>query len=32
MRVFVAGATVLAIQNGDAGVYNIVDDEPAPSR
>jgi 2-alkyl-3-oxoalkanoate reductase len=27
-----AAATVLALERGDAGVYNIVDDEPAPVR
>jgi nucleoside-diphosphate-sugar epimerase len=27
-----AAATVLAIEHGDAGIYNIVDDEPAPVR
>jgi nucleoside-diphosphate-sugar epimerase len=26
-----AAATVLAIEHGGAGIYNIVDDEPAPS-
>jgi 2-alkyl-3-oxoalkanoate reductase len=27
-----ASATALAIERGDPGVYNIVDDEPAPVR
>jgi 2-alkyl-3-oxoalkanoate reductase len=27
-----AAATVLALERGDAGVYNVVDDEPAPVR
>jgi nucleoside-diphosphate-sugar epimerase len=27
-----AAATVLALENGAAGIYNIVDDEPAPVR
>jgi nucleoside-diphosphate-sugar epimerase len=27
-----AGATVAAIERGDPGVYNVVDDEPAPYR
>jgi len=27
-----AAATVLALERGQAGVYNIVDDEPAPAR
>jgi nucleoside-diphosphate-sugar epimerase len=27
-----AAATILALENGGAGVYNIVDDEPAPVR
>ncbi len=27
-----AAATVLALEHGDAGTYNIVDDEPAPVR
>ena len=27
-----AAATVLALERGEAGVYNIVDDEPAPAR
>jgi len=27
-----AGATVAAIENGGRGVYNIVDDEPAPAK
>ena len=27
-----AGATVLALEHGEPGVYNIVDDEPAPVR
>ena len=27
-----AGAAVLALENGRAGVYNVVDDEPAPVR
>jgi 2-alkyl-3-oxoalkanoate reductase len=27
-----ATATVLALERGEAGVYNIVDDEPAPAR
>jgi nucleoside-diphosphate-sugar epimerase len=27
-----AAATVLALEHGGAGVYNIVDDEPAPAR
>jgi nucleoside-diphosphate-sugar epimerase len=27
-----AGATVLALEQGGAGLYNIVDDEPAPTR
>jgi nucleoside-diphosphate-sugar epimerase len=27
-----ATATVLALERGDAGVYNVVDDEPAPVR
>lgn len=25
-----AGATVAAVERGDAGIYNVVDDEPAP--
>jgi nucleoside-diphosphate-sugar epimerase len=27
-----AAATVVAVEHGDAGIYNIVDDEPAPIR
>jgi nucleoside-diphosphate-sugar epimerase len=27
-----AAATVLAVEHGDAGVYNVVDDDPAPVR
>jgi nucleoside-diphosphate-sugar epimerase len=27
-----AAATVLALERGDAGIYNVVDDEPAPVR
>jgi 2-alkyl-3-oxoalkanoate reductase len=27
-----AAATVLALEHGDPGIYNIVDDEPAPAR
>src|SRR5260370_736049 len=27
-----AAATVLALEHGEAGIYNIVDDEPAPTR
>jgi nucleoside-diphosphate-sugar epimerase len=27
-----AAATVLAIEHGEAGIYNVVDDEPAPAR
>jgi nucleoside-diphosphate-sugar epimerase len=27
-----AGATVLALEHGDPGVYNVVDDDPAPVR
>jgi nucleoside-diphosphate-sugar epimerase len=27
-----AGATVLALERGDSGLYNVVDDEPAPVR
>jgi nucleoside-diphosphate-sugar epimerase len=27
-----AGATVLAVEQGGTGIYNIVDDEPAPAR
>jgi nucleoside-diphosphate-sugar epimerase len=27
-----AAATVLALEHGWAGIYNIVDDEPAPTR
>ena len=27
-----ATATVLALEHGEAGIYNIVDDEPAPVR
>jgi nucleoside-diphosphate-sugar epimerase len=27
-----AGATVLALEHGEAGIYNVVDDEPAPVR
>jgi 2-alkyl-3-oxoalkanoate reductase len=27
-----AAATVLALEHGSAGIYNIVDDEPAPAR
>jgi nucleoside-diphosphate-sugar epimerase len=27
-----AAATVLAIEHGSAGIYNVVDDEPAPLR
>jgi nucleoside-diphosphate-sugar epimerase len=27
-----ASATVLALERGDAGIYNVVDDEPAPMR
>jgi nucleoside-diphosphate-sugar epimerase len=27
-----AGATVLALERGEAGVYNVADDEPAPAR
>ena len=27
-----AAATVLALEHGGAGIYNIVDDEPAPMR
>ena len=27
-----AAATVLALEDGGAGIYNIVDDEPAPAR
>jgi 2-alkyl-3-oxoalkanoate reductase len=27
-----AAATVLALERGEAGIYNIVDDEPAPAR
>jgi nucleoside-diphosphate-sugar epimerase len=27
-----AAATVLALEHGDAGIYNVVDDEPAPVR
>lgn len=27
-----AGATVLALERGDPGVYNVVDDDPAPVR
>ncbi len=27
-----AAATVLALERGQAGIYNIVDDEPAPAR
>jgi 2-alkyl-3-oxoalkanoate reductase len=27
-----AAATVLAIEHGEAGIYNVVDDEPAPVR
>src|ERR1019366_925965 len=27
-----AAATVLALEHGEAGIYNIVDDEPAPVR
>jgi 2-alkyl-3-oxoalkanoate reductase len=27
-----AGATVAAVERGDPGIYNIVDDEPAPMR
>jgi 2-alkyl-3-oxoalkanoate reductase len=30
MKVLVAGATVAALERGRAGIYNIVDDEPAP--
>jgi 2-alkyl-3-oxoalkanoate reductase len=28
----VAGATIAALDGGDPGIYNIVDDDPAPSR
>jgi nucleoside-diphosphate-sugar epimerase len=28
----VAGATVAAVERGDPGIYNVVDDEPAPLR
>jgi nucleoside-diphosphate-sugar epimerase len=27
-----ASATVLALERGEAGIYNVVDDEPAPAR
>jgi nucleoside-diphosphate-sugar epimerase len=27
-----AAATVLALERGEAGIYNVVDDEPAPAR
>jgi nucleoside-diphosphate-sugar epimerase len=27
-----AAATVLALERGEAGIYNVVDDEPAPVR
>jgi nucleoside-diphosphate-sugar epimerase len=27
-----AGATTLAVERGEAGIYNVVDDEPAPVR
>ena len=27
-----AGATVLALERGESGVYNVADDEPAPAR